>query len=47
MLAGRHKCSPIFYIAVVAVVVALTCLGVWSRYHRAEPPATVPLHEQK
>jgi hypothetical protein len=47
MLAGKFKCPPVFYIAVIAVVVALVCLGVWSRSHRQEPPATVPLHDQK
>jgi hypothetical protein len=47
MLAGKHKCPPVFYIAVIALVVALACLGMWARYHRQEPPATVPFHDQK
>lgn len=47
MLAGKYKCPPVFYIAVIALVVALACLGMWARYHRQEPPATVPFHDQK
>jgi hypothetical protein len=47
MLAGRFKCPLVLYVAVIAVVVALACLGIWSKYHRQEPPATVPLHDQK
>ncbi len=47
MLAGKFKCPPVFYLAVIAVVVALVCLGVWSRYHLQDRPATVPLHDQK
>ncbi|HVO64217.1 MAG TPA: hypothetical protein VMT53_25070 [Terriglobales bacterium] len=47
MLAGRFKCPPIFYIAVIAVAVALICLGAWSRYHKQVAPATVPLHDQR
>lgn len=47
MLAGKFKCPPIFYIAVIAVIVALACLGIWSRYYRQVPPASVPLHDQR
>jgi hypothetical protein len=47
MLAGKFKCPPVFYLAVIAVVVALVCLGVWSRYHTQVAPASVPLHDHK
>jgi hypothetical protein len=47
MLAGRFKCSPVLYIAIIAVFVALVCLGTWSRYHKQLAPPTVPLHDQK
>ena len=47
MLAGKFKCPPILYIAVIAVVVVLVFLGTWSRYHKQVAPATVPLHDQR
>ncbi|HEX6503644.1 MAG TPA: hypothetical protein VF011_10360 [Terriglobales bacterium] len=47
MLAGKYKCPPILYIAVIVVVLSLVFLGVWSRYHTHEAPVTAPLHDQK
>ncbi len=47
MLAGRYGRSPVLYFAIVIVVVALVCLGVWSRYHTHQATERIPVHEQK
>jgi heme/copper-type cytochrome/quinol oxidase subunit 2 len=48
MLAGRYRCPPIFYVAVIVVVVTLVFLGFWAKYRNTrEAPVTAPLHDQK
>jgi uncharacterized membrane protein YhhN len=47
MIAGRHRCPPVLYVAVIAVVVALVLVGFWSRYHTHEVPVRTPLHDPK
>ncbi len=47
MLAGRHGCPPVLYLAIAIVVVAVVLVGAWSRYHAHQATVRPPLHEQK
>ena len=47
MIAGKHKCPPVLYVAIAALVMALIFVGFWSRYHLHEGPVRTPLHDQR